>query len=433
MTATKFKVPPLLEIARDGTMKLRFHRHQTRAWESTRRFISLLMGTQGGKTEFVPHWMHREIEQQGPGDYLAISATFPLLKIKMLPAFLHVFRDVYHLGTYQKADKIFEFHDSSTRIIFGSATNPEQMESATAKAAVLDEAGQNQFRRDTWDAVLRRLSINEGRVLIATTLYGLGWLKTEVYDRWKDGDEDFDVIQGDSIDNPAFPESEYYRAQRTMPQWKFNLFYRGMFERPAGLIYDSFDEQVCKIRRFKLNPDWPRYTGHDFGPQNTAAVWYAEDPATGFFYCYRAIKEGGMSAHEHAQKYKDLSEGENIVRRVGGARHEEGWRESFTAAGWPIMAPDEFEVEIGINRVYGWHKTNKLFVFDDVGLYLDEKTTYSRVLDDNFQPTEKISNKSAFHLMDAERYILSAFNPDAMVEDDVVQVQSLRPSDFAGL
>ena len=253
-------------------------------------------------------------------------------------------------------------------------------------------------------------------MLITTTLYGIGWLKSEVYDPWRKGDEDFDVIQGDSIDNPAFPESEYRRAERTMPRWKFNLFYRGMFERPAGLIYDAFDEDVCKIKRFALNPEWPRYVGHDFGPQNTAAIWYAENPATGFFFCYRAYKAGGMSAFEHAREWSRMSRGENILRRVGGARHEEGWREDFTAAGWPIMAPAEFEVEVGINRVYGWHKTNKLFVFDDVGLYLDEKLAYSRVLDDNHEPTEKIANKSSFHLMDAERYILCGFNAEASAD-----------------
>jgi hypothetical protein len=423
-TATR----PFMEIV-DGVMHFNFHRHQTRAWESTKRFIAMLMGTQGGKTVLGAQWLFREIKERGPGDYLAISATFPLMRNKMLPELLGVFRETHHLGTYQRAEKVFLFHDGQTRIILGSATNPEQIESATAKAAWLDEAGQNQFRRDTWDAVLRRLSINEGRILITTTLYGLGWLKTEVYDPWRQGDEDFDVIQGDSIDNPAFPEREYYRAQRVMPTWKFNLFYRGMFERPAGLIYDSFDEEFDKIPRFELNPKWPRYTGHDFGPQNTAALWYAEDPATGIWYCYRAYKAGGLSAFEHAQKWKDLSQNENIVRRVGGARHEEGWRESFRAAGWPIMAPDEFEVEVGINRVYGWHKSKKLLVFDDVGLYLDEKITYSRVLDDNHQPTDKIANKSSFHLMDAERYVLSGFNPQTPTTSENIEVVSLRERD----
>jgi hypothetical protein len=204
----------------------------------------------------------------------------------------------------------------------------------------------------------------------------------------------------DSIVNPAFPQAEYERAKTTLPAWKFNLFYRGRFDKPAGLIYDSFDEHVCKIPRFNLNKDWPRYVGHDFGPNNTAAVWYAQDPGTGFLYLYRTYRSGGLSAFDHAAEFKKMSKDENIIRRVGGARHEEGWRESFLNAGWPILKPREHEVEVGINRVYGWHKSNKLFVFEDMKDYLDEKMSYSRELDDRYEATERIHNKSAFHLMD---------------------------------
>ena len=46
--------------------------------------------------------------------------------------------------------------------------------------------------------------------------------------------------------------------------------------------------------------------------------------------------------------------------------------------------------------------------------YLDEKTSYSWELDEgSYEPIPgKIQNKSRYHLMDAERYILSDFLPD---------------------
>ena len=69
-------------------------------------------------------------------------------------------------------------------------------------------------------------------------------------------------------------------------------------------------------------------------------------------------------------------------------------------------------MEVGINAVYGWHRRNSLFVFDDMYRYLDEKMTYSRKLDDKFEPTEEILDKSSFHLMDAERYIIGDFAPE---------------------
>jgi hypothetical protein len=234
-----------------------------------------------------------------------------------------------------------------------------------------------------------------------------------VYDPWRTGDPRYDVIQVDSTVNPAFPAEEMERARRALPTWKFNLFYRGQFDKPAGLIYDCFDEATCSVLRFEIPSEWPRYVGHDFGPNNTAAVWYAQDPSTGFLYVYRSYRAGGLSAFDHAQRFKELSAGENILRRVGGAQHEDGWRESFTAAGWPIRKPREREVEVGINRVYGWHKGNRLFVFSDVVDYLHEKQSYSRKLDSNFEPTKEIEDKSRFHLMDSERYVLSDFTPES--------------------
>jgi len=60
-------------------------------------------------------------------------------------------------------------------------------------------------------------------------------------------------------------------------------------------------------------------------------------------------------------------------------------------------------------------------VFDDCTNYLDQKTSYSRVLDDRGDPTEKIEDKESYHFMDAERYIVSYLvgdSPAAMVGYD---------------
>ena len=429
------KYPPYREFLADGEMRLNLHTGQTRVWESKRRIIIMQGSVQVGKTCFGPDWLEREIGYRGAGDYLSVTSTFPLMNLKMLPELKEVFERIHRWGTYKAADRIFESHDRlrgapASRIIVGSAQNPESLASATAKAAWCDELGQHQFNRAAWDEVIRRLSLSRGRVLGTTTLYEFGWYKLELYDKWKSGDPEIDIIEVDALENPAFPVEEYEEAQKRMPRWKFNMFYRGIFEKPAGIIYDSFDETVCVIPRYSLPESWPRYVGHDFGPNNTAAVWYAQDPVTGWLYVYRAYLSGGLRAYDHAQKFKALSVGENIVKRVGGAHAEEGWRESFRAAGWPITESRltvnggaSGSVEVGIDTVYGWHKRNAIFVFSDVKLYLDEKLSYSRKLDDAYQPTEEIDNKSHFHAMDAERYLITDFGPERVVgQNQLVEV-----------
>ena len=95
-------VAPFREVVSDesGEQRLILHLHsgQTRAWESKARFVMIICGTQWGKTSFGPHWLQREIQERGSGDYLAITATYPLLKLKMQPEFLYVFDTLQGLG-----------------------------------------------------------------------------------------------------------------------------------------------------------------------------------------------------------------------------------------------------------------------------------------------------------------------------------------------
>jgi hypothetical protein len=396
-------------------LKYNFHRGQRQAWDSKRRFVAVLAGTQGGKTVFGPAWLHREIQRCGPGDYLVATPTYPLLQLKALPEFLRLFQRRLRLGKYTIAGRKFTFHDGETNIFFGHAQDPDSLESATAKAAWLDEAGQRKFKLGSWEAIQRRLSVHEGRALITTTPYDLGWLKQKVWDRWKAGDPVFDVIRFDSTENPAFPAREFERARANLPRWKFDLYYRAIFTRPAGLIYDSFDEERHKVPRFKLPDTWQRYLGIDFGGVNTAALLYAEEPNTSKLYLYREYKGGGRTAKEHAQA---LLAGEPMIPVcVGGSGSEDQWRAEFQAAGLPVQEPavsGPDSVEVGIDRVYGVHKRGELYVFDDLEGYLEEKLTYGRKLDPAGEPTEDIEDKSSYHFMDAERYVLGWLKNTAM-------------------
>ena len=406
MTTTT-AVKPYREITPDGTLHLNLHPGQSKAWLSKAREILILAGTQGGKTVFSVDWLYREIAERGEGDYLYVTATYPLLQLKVLPEFLTLFRDTLALGKWRDADKVFEFTGSKTRVIFGTATNPESLESATAKAAVLDEAGQKQFRRDSREAVMRRLSIHQGRILYATTPYGLGWLKTEVYDRAQQPNSGIEVINFASTMNPAFPKEEYERAKATMPGWKFRMFYDGRFEKPVGLVYDSFSEAHCKIGRFPIPDSWLWHVGHDFGGVNPAALFYAQDPATGQFYLAYSYKPGHpVPVAEQVTHFKDLMRGRTVVKRVGGSHQEVGWRDDYTAHGWAISEPKILDVAQGIARVYAMHKLNKIMVFDDLADYLDEKLSYSYKLTDKYEPIEEIEDKASYHILDCERYIM---------------------------
>lgn len=388
-------------------IRLCLHEGQQKAWDSTRRFVFIIAGTQSGKTSFGPWWLAREIHTCGPGDYLAVTATYDLFKLKMLPEMKHVFCDL--LGgegwKWEASDKLITNED--TRIILRSADAEGGLESATAKAAWLDECGQDRFGVGAWEAAQRRLALAEGRALGTTTPYNLGWLKQQVFDRWRAGDLDYQVIQFKSTMNPRFPVAEYERAKRTLPAWKHAMFYDGEFSRPAGQIYSDFSTEENVVQPFSIPRDWVRRVGIDFGGANNALIWLAEDPKTGVHFAYREVLEGGKSTREHVQANLTRSLGENVVRWLGGAPSESQQRRDWKTEGIQVDEPRIPDLEAGIDRVIEMVKTRKLKVFSTCTGLLDEFGRYSRKLSETGEVMDEIVDKRTFHRLDALRYVAS--------------------------
>ena len=408
---------PFYQPNPDGPLQINFHAGQEQAWDSTARFVCVLSGTQGGKTTFGPPWLHREIKTRGPGDYLVAVPTYPLLYRKALPEFRKLFEKTLQLGRFiAQPIKRFEFSPAGldsvfgarfphqpTNIFFSHAADPEGLEAATYKAAWLDEVGQKKFKMGSWEAIQRRLSTNQGRVLFTTTPYYLGWLKTQVADQ-AGSNPDFDLVRFESIANPVFPQEEWQRVQAALPPWKFDLFYRARWSRPAGLIYENWDDSH-KVAKFPIPADWPRYVGIDFGGLNLAALYYTENPDSGQYYAYQIYyPEVKRTVAQHVQ---EILHGQPPLTAVGGAPSEEQWRMEFKAAGLIVVKPPISDVEVGIDRVYAAHNAGRIRVFDTLEAYFDEKASYARVLDDAGEPTDQIEDKADYHLMDCERYLWS--------------------------
>ena len=417
----------------DGKLRLKFHPGQSSVWDSKARFTWMLAGTQSGKTSFGPWWLAREIygeklfpgqgvEGRGGGDYLAVTSTYDLFHLKLLPVLRVVFEDIFKVGKWWAGDRMIELADPETgkfwakraddpmwgRIILRAASASAGLESATAKAAWCDEAGQDEFTIETWEAVLRRLSLAEGRVLGTTTLYNVGWLKTEVYEPWKDGEPDVEVIQFASVLNPAFPQREFDRAKSKLPEWRFAMFYLGEFALPAGLIYNSFTDDML-VDPFAIPPDWRLVLGIDFGGANTAVLWMAEDPATEIWYVFQELHIGGLTTEEYALRVKGMTRGR--ASYAGGAGSEGQERRDWTAAGLNVEEPPNIGVEPGISRVIGLIKENKFRVFRTLKGLRDEIGGYRRKLDPAGDATDEILDKRKYHRLDALRYAV------AMIED----------------
>jgi len=420
----------------DGELTLHFDDHdgQSRAWNSTKRFVFVMAGTQGGKTSFGPWWLWREIKNTAvPGelnDYLVVTATYELFTRKILPEMTSVFGDLLGIGRYWGTNRTIELRENLdpsapflannandkmfARIMLisatagGKAVGVKALESATAKAAWLDECGLDEFPQVAWEAVNRRISIARGRVLGTTTLYNFDWMYHQIYVPWEAGDPDIDVVQFDSIENPIFPIEEYERAKRILPGWKFDMLYRGIFTRPAGMIYQDYDESVHVVDPFPIPSAWSLYIGIDPGAVNTAMIWIAVDPHTKREYVFRESLQGNMTTEEHAKRLNELLHPfKGSVRIVGGCASEKQFRMDLQSAGIPVQAPPIDAVESGIDRVTARLKSGKFFIFRTCPMLRGQMREYSRELDQEGQPTEKIKNKEKYHALDALRYGVS--------------------------
>lgn len=470
--------PVLREYTPDGGLKLNLHEGQQRAWNSNARFVGIIAGSQSGKTSFAPHWLMREIHRRGNGDYLYVSSTFTLLQKKAIPELREVFEYRGKLGKYKKADQTFVFNeagmrwihsecnidncrchesgshgydpDKPTTIFFGHANNAESLESATARGAVLDEAGQEDFKLESWEAIQRRLALHEGRALIPTTPYNFGWLKTEIYDRWMEGDPDYEVINFSSAMNPAFPPAEIARMKRTMPKWKFEMFILGLFSKPAGLIYDCFDsDENVQAKSIVIPNTWKRIIGIDFGGINTAAIKIAIHPMLPLFYMYeeyyprihRSSAEHACHIMEHepsvsidwrVSKLKPvptLTYNKSMYTIVAGSLSERQWRTEISSSGIEVHPTLLKDVELGIDRVYNTVQQRWFKLFKSCRHALSEFGSYSREIDPEGNPVPgTIVNKAKYHILDSIRYAVSAIaDPNPSEDWDEEHMRMLQP------
>jgi hypothetical protein len=419
------RLDEMTAVRPDGTVVPLFHQGQRIASWSDAPVTLVLAGSQAGKTVIGPWWLVRQMQRYGPGDYIVAGPELTLLRKKVIPELKRVLDDTLGVGEFVGSpDPRFTISGRGESFLFGGrqrvkstiwlghGDDPDSLESMTAKAAWLDEAGQKKFRLESWDAVQRRLAIADGPILLTTTPYYLGWLKTEVYDRRDDPSAGVAVVNFPSIANPAFPRAVWDRAKERLPAWKFTMFHRGLFERPAGLIYDCWDDSGGPdsnvVPAFEVPAHWPRFLGMDFGGVNMAGLYVAKeldanDQPTGRYIAYREYHAGGKTIAQHVA---DMRRGEpSIPTAIGGAKSEDQYRRDFANAGLGIWQPLIPEVENGILAVYAMMQSRKLVVMDTLRRFRDEVMSYSRELDERGEPTEKIDDQHAYHILDCTRYL----------------------------
>jgi hypothetical protein len=422
----------------------------------------MIAGTQGGKTVLGPQWLWREIQRRGPGDYMAVTATNKLFNNKMIPVLLHFFEKVLGIGRFWSSQNVIELANPETgeftgthardaanmwgRIVLVSAETKGGLEAATALAVWIDEAGQDTFALKHWQAVRRRVSTTGGRVLITTTLYNTGWLKSQMIDVAQRSDDavvstelidnagvegelemtvamadnpidSICLVQFDSIVNPTFDVGEFLAAKKTMHDDEFAMFYRGRVTQSKVMILSNYSELRHECSRFPIPRHWKRFLGIDPGSVNLAGIFLAQNPETKKLYAYREYFGSSMPVSDHRDEiYKGeptrMSRGKQVpipfsTVAIGAKSPDDQWRTDFAAVGLRGLPPKVDDYDVGVARVFKALATYQIIFFEDLFGIQDEIARYKYKVDSNGVILREVANRNRFHLIDALRYILT--------------------------
>lgn len=320
------------------------------------------------------------------------------------------------IADYNKSEGLVTLANGS-QILFGGLDDPLKLGSLNLGWCGIDEAIET--NEEDWKMLEGRLRLPNvlHQIFAATNPGAPTHYLYRIFFRERRGE----VFQASSLENPELPEDYKVRLGEFEGTY-YQRYVLGRWVGMEGLVYAMFDERTCLIPRFEIPNRWLVHTGHDFGLANPAALFYAQDTDTGNFYLFAEYLPGsGYGIYDHVKEFKRITEGYNVITRVGGSHQEDEIRQGYTAQGWVITEPKHSgDRKYQIQKVQGLHRLNKVFVFNDLKEYLREKLSFAYPkVEEQFGDDPE--GEKRFHLMAAERYILSEFVPETIPDSDTRQ------------
>lgn len=408
-------------------------------WESNARIIAAIAGHYGGKTYMGPYWIMREAKRFPGSDFVICGPTYGTLRKAPVPKFLALMRALglptdydRHSGVgYRPGDREYRLPQGGI-VYFVTADRPGSMQGAHLRAAWIDETVDTSY--EVYETLLGRVAGLQGRILITSTPYDLGWLYEQIYLPWKAGDPDIFVHQWRSIDNPKFSKDEFNKLRRRLPRWRFRMLYEGQFERPEGLVYDCFQDKHF-IEPFIIPSDWERVLGIDWGfTDPMAAIWEARAPNGKRFLYDEFYRSGWIAKEKHDPEDPDEEVEidprgaftfptemlEQIIERT--KERQEALKAVYcdpSNAAMVAQAQQLFgdigcyrvygarnAILPGIDRCYGLVRKGDLFVFNTLTHFRDERARYQWKMDKNGEALrDAVPIDRNNHAMDAWRYL----------------------------
>ncbi len=401
------------------------HPHQDELVNSTFKRIVVRAGRRGGKTVGIAK---RAVKKFLAGRRELYGAPTTEQVDRFWYEVCRALAKPIELGLFKKneTEHTIELEGTEQRLKAKTCWNANTLRGDYADDLYLDEF--QLMAEDTWDEVGAPMLLdkNGDAVFVYTppSLHSSGISKardprhaSKMFKSVKEGREGWQAISFTSYDNPFISQDALSGITKDMSldSYRREILAEDDEIESSWLVHRKFNERICRIPRFPIPKNWLIYSGHDFGTANPAALFIAQDPGTGNFYAFSEyLPGGGQSVATNAEAFKEITQGYNVIKRVGGSLQEEEIRQGYTAHGWSIVAPKLSKVNAQLDRVFGLEELNKFFIFEDLTHLLSEIANCLWELDKNNKPTDKIKDEARYHLLACWRYIGSDFTPETV-------------------
>lgn len=233
------------------------------------------------------------------------------------------------------------------------------------------------------------------------------------------------VIAIEWNDAPHLTEEDKKAMLEEIPPNERDARSKGIPSIGSGRIYPLSEEDVC-VAPFKIPDYYARAYGLDFGWNNTAALWAAQDPTTNVIYLYAEYKRGKLADYQHVHAIQQ--KGDWMVGAAdpsGGGRRDDGRMriDHYRSLGLNLQ-PGFNAIVPGIGQVYTMLDTGALKVFSNMEKFLSEFRVYRYDVKD----PNKVARNQDDHLLDCLRYLVSQFDMICVSKYDM-EMEDVDPYD----
>ncbi len=380
---------------------IELHKNQYEAYHFKKPYGFAICGTKGGKTFLGAVWTQKKIGEYPLGNGLICAPTVKLLEQGTLDTFFRLFPE--YLRHYKKQEGVINL-PSGGKVYIRSTDDPLQVEAFNLDWVWADEMGM--MSRLVWTILKGKLAISGGQLFGTTNAYYLNWLYKEVYIPSKEGkDEEIEIFNWRSIDNPHFPKSFAEKEKARMNPAEYARRYEGRFVRMEGLVWDIDESHILKKEQYEQYLKYPERCigGVDWGYTEPAGILTIKIK-DGKYYVVDEWKEKKMSTDQIIQKCAEFNK--DYLVQTWYPDPAEPDRLDLMKKGGLNVGEVNKDIPLGISKIVQLLREHKLFVLDTCIELLDEIDQYRYEIPKENRSGKEVPLKVNDHLCDCLRYAI---------------------------